>query len=157
MWTQQRTSLVSVGIAPVSVFQFISLLVFIMNQQFVISFQPTIISSTSYHSTKQSNTITTTSTPHSNTALHGIDFDSIEEYEECDFTDGDLSNVDLSKCLPFPSVRIEPEDVVRLCMDSLLINDEPKINAGLEVCYNFSSDKLIAGKNRNVPCNLHFI
>lgn len=156
MWTQQRTSLVAVGINPVSVFHFISLLVSIMNQQFVISFQPTIIIST-YYFTKQSIITTATSNPHSSTALHGIDFNSIEEFEECDFTDGDLSNVDLSKCLPFPSVHIEPEDVVRLCMDSLLINDEPKINAGLEVCYNFSSDKLIAGKNRNVICDLHFV
>ena len=82
-----------------------------------------------------------------NTKLYGIDFDGIGNDEECDFTDGDLSKVDLSKCLPFPSPDILAEDVVTLCMDALSYNDEPKENAGLQVCFNFSSDRCRAGEN----------
>lgn len=82
----------------------------------------------------------------SKTTLHGIDFDSISDDEECDFADGDLSNIDLSKCLPFPSPNIEPEDIVTLCMEALTNNDDPKVNAGLEVCFNFSNDRCRAGK-----------
>ena len=69
-------------------------------------------------------------------------------------TDGDLSNVDLGKCLPFPSTKVEPEEVVTLCMEALQHNDDPKENAGLEVCYNFSSDRLQAGKKQTQFSNL---
>ena len=91
-------------------------------------------------------TLTTTNKHRSNTKLFGIDFDQIGEDDECDFTDGDLSQIDLSKCLPFPNPNVVAEDVVTLCMDALLYNDEPKTNAGLEVCFNFSSDRCRAGK-----------
>ncbi len=80
------------------------------------------------------------------TKLNGIDFDGIGNEEECDFTDGDLSQIDLTKCLPFPNPNVIAEEVVTLCMDALLYNDEPKPNAGLEVCFNFSSDRCRAGK-----------
>lgn len=84
----------------------------------------------------------------SSTTLYGIDFDSVDE--ECDFqsyTDFANTNIDLSKCLPFPSTNyINGEDVVQLCMDALTYNDEPKVNAGLEVCFNFSSDKCRMGE-----------
>ncbi|KAL7531159.1 hypothetical protein ACHAXR_003877 [Thalassiosira sp. AJA248-18] len=33
------------------------------------------------------------------------------------------------------------QDAVTTCMDALLQNDVPKENAGLEVCFNFSSDR----------------
>jgi hypothetical protein len=37
--------------------------------------------------------------------------------------------------------NLSPEDVVVSCMDALLINDVPWLNHGLEVCFDFSSDK----------------
>lgn len=43
--------------------------------------------------------------------------------------------------LPEPTPDLSAEDVVQICMDCLLSNDEPKANAGLEVCFNFSSDR----------------
>ena len=78
--------------------------------------------------------------------VRGIDFDALEEFEECDFLDGDLSQVDLTKCLPAPSTSLPPNDVVSTCLDCLLVNIEPKLNAGLEVCWNFSSSNCRAGK-----------
>lgn len=80
------------------------------------------------------------------TSRNGIDFDAIMDQEECDFTDGDLSNIDLSRCMPTPSAEIDPEEVVTLCMSALVNNNNPKENAGLEVCYDFSSDRCRAGK-----------
>ena len=81
------------------------------------------------------------------TTVFGIDFDALQEFDdECDFLDGDLSQVDLTKCLPAPSTSLPPDDAVSLCLDSLLVNNEPKMNAGLEVCWNFSSSNCRAGK-----------
>mmetsp|Transcript_18525 Transcript_18525/g.53413 ORF Transcript_18525/g.53413 Transcript_18525/m.53413 type:complete len:212 (-) Transcript_18525:295-930(-) len=45
------------------------------------------------------------------------------------------------QCLPCPYPELNAENVVQLCMDNLLSNDEPRANAGLEVCFNFSSDQ----------------
>lgn len=44
-------------------------------------------------------------------------------------------------CLPQPTPELSAEDIVDTCMDSLMTNDDPKANAGLEVCFNFSSDR----------------
>lgn len=75
------------------------------------------------------------------TACWGIDFDALNEFEDdCDFLDGDLSQMDLTICLPAPSASLPPDDAVRLCLDALSVNNEPKDDAGLEVCWNFSSD-----------------
>ena len=110
----------------------------------VQSFQ---VSQSSQSGILTSSSVVTKKTSFHDTKLYGIDFDGIGDDEECDFTDGDLSQVDLSKCLPFPSPDILAENVVTLCMDALSCNDEPKANAGLEVCFNFSSDRCRAGEN----------
>lgn len=73
----------------------------------------------------------------SNTKIYGIDFSNIQD-DECDFV---TTSFDFKyDCLPQPGPEIKPEDVVSLCMESLQNNNEPIINAGLQVCFNFSSD-----------------
>lgn len=95
------------------------------------------------------------------TALRGIDFDALaDEDDECDFVVSnelsELSNVGIGgtgvitgrsstinpNCieLPTPNENIAPEEVVSFCMNTLMDNDTPRPNSGLEVCYNFSSD-----------------
>lgn len=44
-------------------------------------------------------------------------------------------------CLPQPNPELSAVDIVDTCMDSLMRNDDPRANAGLEVCFNFSSDR----------------
>jgi hypothetical protein len=53
-------------------------------------------------------------------------------------------------CLPQPSPELSAEDIVDTCMDSLMRNDEPKANSGLEVCFNFSSDRCRAALGGNL-------
>mmetsp|Transcript_2894 Transcript_2894/g.3403 ORF Transcript_2894/g.3403 Transcript_2894/m.3403 type:complete len:255 (+) Transcript_2894:44-808(+) len=85
------------------------------------------------------------------TELYGIDFASLQDGDECDFIQSDdFTQIDFSKCLPFPSRDIEPEDVVYLCMNAVVYNDEPKRNAGLEVCFNFSSDRCRAANGGTI-------
>lgn len=43
--------------------------------------------------------------------------------------------------LPTPRPEIEFNEVVNICLTSLQQNNEPYVNAGLEVCFNFSSDR----------------
>jgi hypothetical protein len=115
--------------------------------------KPSIARLTSHTNTGTKPNISTRTGTSSSTTLYGIDFEAIansNDNEECDFTDSnDLSQIDLSKCLPFPTADIIPEDVVTLCMDGLMNNNEPKVNAGLEICFNFSSDRCRAGKLEN--------
>ena len=114
----------------------------------LISIVPVVHAAFHIPTTAINPTITTTSS----SSLYGIDFDAIGNSdhgiagEECDFVDGDLSQIDLSKCLPFPSPAIqEAEEVVTICMEGLTNNNDPMVNAGLEICYNFSSDRCRAG------------
>lgn len=86
---------------------------------------------------------------------YGIDFDAIMD-DECDFTDGDLSHIDFSRCMPTPSADIESEEVVTLCMEALANNNNPKENAGLEVCYDFSSDRCRAANGETLEAFIHF-
>jgi len=74
---------------------------------------------------------------HTSTKICGIDFSNIQD-DECDFvtTSSDFQQT----CLPQPNAEIIPEDVVSFCMDSLQNNNAPITNAGLQVCFNFSSD-----------------
>lgn len=43
--------------------------------------------------------------------------------------------------VPFPSSDYKATEIVDLCMEALSHNSEPYSNAGLEVCWNFSSDR----------------
>jgi hypothetical protein len=43
--------------------------------------------------------------------------------------------------LPTPNQILTAKDVVTVCMDSLVNNNDPRENAGLEVNFNFSSDR----------------
>lgn len=45
------------------------------------------------------------------------------------------------ECLPGPDPDLDAETIVALCLDCLKNNDAPRTNAGLEVCFNFSSDR----------------
>jgi hypothetical protein len=84
---------------------------------------------------------------YTNTKIYGIDFSNIQD-DECDFvtTSSDFQY----ECLPQPGPEIIPEDVVSLCMDYLQHNREPVINAGLQVCFNFSSDSCRAANGGNL-------
>ena len=114
----------------------------------VSGFYPTSLKSPSLHRISAAQKSGPQGVPGDRTRIivRGIDFDALEEFEECDFLDGDLSQVDLTKCLPAPSTSLPPNDVVGTCLDCLLVNNEPKLNAGLEVCWNFSSSNCRAGK-----------
>mmetsp|Transcript_307 Transcript_307/g.507 ORF Transcript_307/g.507 Transcript_307/m.507 type:complete len:262 (-) Transcript_307:23-808(-) len=104
------------------------------------------------------------------TSLRGIDFDALEDDDECDFVTWEIKRpagtnlVDSSQgrtvtavtseeipttttlrnpnCIELPTANpdISPEEVVTTCMTFLQNNDEPRPNSGLEVCFNFSSD-----------------
>lgn len=49
-----------------------------------------------------------------------------------------------------PHADMTARDVVTTCMDALLQNDNPRKNAGLEVCFDFSSDRCRAAMGGNV-------
>ena len=67
--------------------------------------------------------------------LHSLPYDD----RECELYQMGYSGEGIY--LPQPTPDLSAEDVVRMCMDYLLTNEEPKANAGLEVCFNFSSDR----------------
>jgi len=56
--------------------------------------------------------------------------------------------------VPFPSPSYEGTEIVDICMNALLHNSEPYDNAGLEVCWNFSSDRCRAAQGGSFD---HFI
>lgn len=103
--------------------------------------------------------------PFTSTILKGIDYDAFENDEECDFytgememkptsasssisEDGSIATLEAKvaainpNCIELPDANpdITPEEVVSTCMNFLQNNDEPRMNSGLEVCWNFSSD-----------------
>jgi len=90
------------------------------------------------------------------TCLRGLDFEAIENEEECDF--GTDPNVIPDNCieLPIPNESIEALQVVSTCMSYLQTNDEPKQNSGLEVCYNFSSDSCRASNGGSLEDFLRY-
>jgi hypothetical protein len=49
-----------------------------------------------------------------------------------------------------PHADMAARDVITTCLDALLQNDNPRKNAGLEVCFDFSSDRCRAGLGGNV-------
>jgi hypothetical protein len=52
--------------------------------------------------------------------------------------------------LKFPHSDMTAQDIVAACMDALLQNDIPRKNAGLEVCFYFSSDRCRAALGGSV-------
>jgi len=59
-------------------------------------------------------------------------------------------------CLPQPSPDLSAEQIVQICMDSLAKNEEPKANAGLEVCFSFSSDRCRAALGGSLENFINF-
>lgn len=49
--------------------------------------------------------------------------------------------IDRSPLLPSPHAILTARDVATTCMDALLQNDRPRENSGLQVCFDFSSDR----------------
>ena len=89
---------------------------------------------------------------------YGLDFDEIGKDNECELGDGFINtcmeeevkkiplkkNVILATCreeLPQPNPDFPPEEVVQICMEYLQNNHIPEMNCGLEVCFQFSSDR----------------
>lgn len=91
------------------------------------------------------------------TSLQGLDFEAIENDEECDLGT-DLHHKLPDKCieLPMPNQSMLPLDVVSICMDYLQKNDDPKQDSGLEVCYNFSSDSYRASNGGSLENFLRY-
>ena len=58
--------------------------------------------------------------------------------------------------IAFPSRCYDAMEVVQLCMDALLHNSEPYANAGLEVCWNFSSDRCRAAQGSSLEKFIQF-
>lgn len=59
--------------------------------------------------------------------------------------------------LPSPNFLYEEAvDVVNICMEYLLHNDDPQPNAGLEVCFNFSSERCRAAQGGTLESFLRF-
>lgn len=48
--------------------------------------------------------------------------------------------------IPFPHRDFTAPEVVQMCMDTLSRNNEPYANAGLECCFNFSTDRCRAAQ-----------
>ena len=80
-------------------------------------------------------------TPRSITQIYGLDYEAMDDDEECDLRIRPMADSEgkgdgktpSSKCVelitPHPSIL--PEDVVRICMESLQNNDDPFANAGM--------------------------
>lgn len=93
----------------------------------------------------------------SSTSLRGLDFEAIENDEECDFgTDPNRRLPDRCIELPMPNESLSAVDVVSICMEYLQNNDEPKQNSGLEVCFNFSSDSCQAANGGSLENFLNY-
>lgn len=58
--------------------------------------------------------------------------------------------------VPFPHRDYTAPDVVKLCMDSLGNNNEPFKHAGLEVCWNFSSDRCRAAQGGSLDSFIQY-
>lgn len=56
----------------------------------------------------------------------------------------------------FPSRDYKAPEVVEVCMNALLRNGEPYANAGLEVCWNFSSDRCRASQGGSLEVFIEF-
>ena len=52
--------------------------------------------------------------------------------------------------LPSPNQNLDAFEVVTTCLTSLQQNNEPYINAGLEICFNFSNDRTRAALGGDV-------
>ena len=50
-------------------------------------------------------------------------------------------DVDDDTPLTLPHIEMSAQEAVTTCMDALLHNDSPRENAGLETCFEFSSDR----------------
>jgi len=69
---------------------------------------------------------------------------------------GSAARPSLSFCIPQPDPELRAEEVVALCMDMLKDNDDPTRDAGLEVCYNFSSDRCRAANGGTLKDFIRF-
>jgi len=58
--------------------------------------------------------------------------------------------------VPFPHRDYTAPDVVQMCMDMLTRNGEPYANAGLEVCFNFSSDRCRAAQGGSLEMFIQY-
>eukprot|EP00545_Synedropsis_sp_CCMP1620_P008072 CAMPEP_0119015828 /NCGR_PEP_ID=MMETSP1176-20130426/11674_1 /TAXON_ID=265551 /ORGANISM="Synedropsis recta cf, Strain CCMP1620" /LENGTH=210 /DNA_ID=CAMNT_0006969151 /DNA_START=138 /DNA_END=770 /DNA_ORIENTATION=- len=56
----------------------------------------------------------------------------------------------------FPCRDYDASEVVEVCMNALLRNGEPYANAGLEVCWNFSSDRCRAAQGGSLEQFIDF-
>lgn len=56
----------------------------------------------------------------------------------------------------FPSDDCDGPGIVMICMNALLKNSEPYSNAGLEVCWNFSSDRCRASQGGSLQKFVEF-
>ena len=96
---------------------------------------------------------------------YGLDFDEIGKDDQCELGDGFINtcmeegednineeiplslkkkNIILASCreeLPKANSDLTPEEVVQICMEYLQNNHIPVMNSGLEVCFEFSSDR----------------
>lgn len=59
--------------------------------------------------------------------------------------DGGFMGID-QDFVPFPHRDFTAPEVVQMCMDTLSHNNEPYANAGLECCFNFSTDRCRAAQ-----------
>ena len=58
--------------------------------------------------------------------------------------------------IPFPHRDFTAPDVVQMCMDTLTHNNKPYANAGLEVCFNFSSDRCRAAQGGSLEAFVQY-
>lgn len=119
------------------------------------------------------------------TSLRGIDFDALEDDEECDFVTNEIIlpytkplgssegrtttvtpelqaattlRLNNPNCIELPTANPDssPEEVVTTCMNFLQNNDDPRPNSGLEVCFNFSSDSCRAAHGGSLEAFLQY-
>jgi hypothetical protein len=74
----------------------------------------------------------------------------------CDSIIGqDISGLDEDYII-FPHTDFDGPDIVKVCMDALLKANEPFANAGLEVCWNFSTDRCRAAQGGSLEKFIEF-
>jgi hypothetical protein len=81
----------------------------------------------------------------------------VEEEPEVSLTTSTSAFLGLDEhFVAFPNRVYEATEIVDLCMNALLQNEEPYANAGLEVCWNFSSDRCRAAQGSSFESFLRF-
>lgn len=84
-------------------------------------------------------------------------FDIEQPYQSRRLDEFDIFDTGLDEdFILFPCPSYDASEIVGLCMEALLYNEKPYHNAGLEVCWNFSSDRCRASQGGSLEAFVKF-